>query len=250
MLTILSYTSLIVNQPEPRLFSTHLFGRHLLPQQLFYDTENKSDSDKNMHVQPEGKGRLIIVLRNLKDSLCSLHHFRGLPMDGWEGNEHGPGSYQRFIAEECPNAFGSTFEWVKDTNNVLKYICSERVHVVYYESFLLDFDAQLKQLNDFLGLNELTTTKCEAIHKACAAGRMSHDNARYTAVVEKGKIGEWEKYIDEGRWNEFDRIFDERLENVTIAEPMIFFQHSGFKSKLNESEMIEKLKNQWNSINN
>ena len=36
-----------------------------------------------------GKGRLVIVLRNLKDVLTSLHFFRGEAKDGWHGNEHG-----------------------------------------------------------------------------------------------------------------------------------------------------------------
>ena len=36
------------------------------------------------------KGHLIVVVRNLKDELVSLHYFRGVPEDGWYGNEQGP----------------------------------------------------------------------------------------------------------------------------------------------------------------
>jgi hypothetical protein len=197
----------------------------------------------------QGKGRLIIVLRNLKDTMCSLHHFRGLPMDGWDGNEHGPGTYLRYIAEKCPNAFGSAFDWVNETQDALNYVNFGRAYVLYYESFILDFDAQLKQLNNFLGLHELTAAKCEAIRKACTTETMSKDNARYTATVVKGKIGEWQKYLDDERWAEFDRIFDERLNNVAIAKPMRFFQHYGFREKLDQGETMDELKRQWNSIN-
>ena len=77
-------------QASPRLFSTHLSGPHL-PAKL---------------LAPDGKGRLVIVLRNMKDTLTSLHFFRGEPKDGWLGNEEGPGSLARFIHPDCPNAYG------------------------------------------------------------------------------------------------------------------------------------------------
>lgn len=182
--------------------------------------------------------------------MCSLHHFRGLPLDGWDGNEHGPGTFRRFIADECPNAFGSTFDWLKDTNDALNYVDEDRVHVVHYESFILDFDAQLRALNDFLGLSQLTNSKCDAIRQACDAKTMVKDQARYTAVVEKGKIGEWEKYLDADRWEEFDRVFDERLKDVEIAEPMRFFQCRGFQERLSDDSKnaLDSLKKQWSSF--
>ena len=60
-------------QPSPRLFSTHLFGSSWLPQQ---------------RVDPHGQGKLIIVLRNLKDTLASLHFTSSeerLEMAAWRG---------------------------------------------------------------------------------------------------------------------------------------------------------------------
>ena len=84
-------------QPAPRLFSTHLFG-DMLPAKL---------------LAPDGTGRLVLVLRNLKDVLVSLHFFNGEAKDGWLGNEHGPGSLARFLHDDCPNAYGSAFQVVK-----------------------------------------------------------------------------------------------------------------------------------------
>lgn len=61
----------LLNQPEPRLISTRLFGPKFLPLQLL-------GLDSNGHPATEpGKGRLVVVLRNLKDVLVSLHYFRG-----------------------------------------------------------------------------------------------------------------------------------------------------------------------------
>ena len=79
------------SQPEPRLFSTHVWGEHL-PRHL---------------VAPDGKGRLVIMARNLKDTLCSLHFFRGEPADGWYGNSHGPGSLERFLSGRLPECVWS-----------------------------------------------------------------------------------------------------------------------------------------------
>ena len=89
----------LVAQPSPRLFSTHLYG-DMLPAALLDPTE-------------AGRGRLVLVLRNLKDVLASLHFFRGEAKDGWLGNEHGPGSLARFLHDDCPNAYGSAFQVVK-----------------------------------------------------------------------------------------------------------------------------------------
>jgi hypothetical protein len=132
---------------------------------------------------------------------------------------------------------------------MLKYVAADRVYVVYYESFILDFDDQLIKLNDFLGLPELTSAKCSVIREACTASTMLQDNARYTAVVEKGMIGEWQQYLDCERWEEFDRVFDNRLEGVDLAEPMKLFQCRNFKEKLGDAAILQELKERWQSVN-
>ena len=71
----------LVSQKSPRLFSTHMPPRYL-PKDL---------------MREDGAGRLVILVRNLKDVLCSLHFHRGEAEDGWLGNEHGPGSLARFL---------------------------------------------------------------------------------------------------------------------------------------------------------
>ena len=96
---LLSYPDLLA-MPAPRLFTTHFPGQ-LLPAKL---------------MDPQGgAGRLIVVLRNPKDVCTSLHFFRGEAKDGWLGNEHGPGSIARFCSPESPNAYGSFFSWITET---------------------------------------------------------------------------------------------------------------------------------------
>ena len=50
------------------------------------------------------------MVRNLKDTVVSLHNFRGAAIDGMLGNDLGPGSFERFVdVDRCPNAMGSAF---------------------------------------------------------------------------------------------------------------------------------------------
>ena len=124
-------------QPSPRLMSTHLFG-DFLPAEL---------------TRPDGKGRLICVVRNMKDTLCSLHFFRGEPKDGWLGNEHGPGSLARFIAPdpECPNAYGSSFTMLREHDRLFHALQpAGRVLILYYEDLYRNLPAQLDRIASFL----------------------------------------------------------------------------------------------------
>ena len=84
----------LIGQPSPRVLTTHLVDRDHLPAEL---------------TDPNGRGRLVIVARNLKDALASLHFFHGEAADGWLGNEKGPGSLARFVDPHTENAYGSAF---------------------------------------------------------------------------------------------------------------------------------------------
>jgi len=224
----------LLNQPSPRLFSSHVCGKKLLPKKLFDgwkddDDDCAIDGDvSNGHkavTMNKGKGRLIIVVRNLKDTLVSLHHFRGVPKDGWYGNEHGPGSFARAIdVENCPNAFGSSFMWVKRSGEAVDAIGPERVLVLRYEELKLDFDTQLQRINEFLGLPKLTDAKAKAVSAECAAKTMKKNGGRFKMIIRKGVVGDWQNYLDDEKWEEFDRVFDEVLGSVDIAEPLRQYQ--------------------------
>ena len=53
------------------------------------------------------------MVRNLKDTLVSLHNFRGAAIDGMLRNNLGPGLFERFVdVDGCPDTMGSAFLWV------------------------------------------------------------------------------------------------------------------------------------------
>jgi len=219
----------LIHQPTPRLFSSHLFGKKLLPKRLFDGWVEQRDG--TIATGPpsrgqRGKGRLIVVVRNLKDTLTSLHFFRGEPKDGWDGNEHGPGSFRRFIdLEDCPNAYGDSFHWIKASAEAVEAVGSDRVLVVYYEALKANVRAQLRRINDFLGLPPLTDAKSRAIADACSASKMrSETGGRFKYAIRKGSVGDWVNYLNDERWKELDQVFDDSLGGIDLAEPLRFFQ--------------------------
>ena len=215
----------VLNQPRPRMIVTHMFGQRYLPKGLFDECDHKGNSSSNAK-RRMGKGRLIVVARNLKDTLVSLHNFRGTAMDGWFGNEHGPGSYNRsLMLEDCPNALGSSFYWVRENAKAVKSIGSERALVVYYESLILNFDAQLQRINTFLGLPTLTKAKANAVKKACSFESMAGNHMRTQSNCRKGGICGWKDVVEltDEHWDKFDRTFSEVLSGHDMVEPMRFF---------------------------
>jgi len=211
-----------LKQPRPRMFGSHLFGRRYLPKELF---DRKSSSGDGSG-EEKGKGRLIVVVRNLKDTLCSLHNFRGTPIDGWLGNEHGPGSFHRYLMlDDCPNAMGSALHWVRESSKAVEDIGKERALVVHYESLILNFGAQLKRINDFLRLPQLTEAKARAIEEACSLKTMRSSQLRTSRLCRKGGTSGWKDVdLDDAHWAVFDKTFNKVLTGVEMVEPMRFFQ--------------------------
>lgn len=197
----------LFGQPSPRLFSTHLYGDQFLPVQLVQG----------------GKGRLVVVVRNLKDVLVSLHYFRGQAKDGWTGNEHGPGSLARFLDPACPNAYGSVFDWIKANEMLANKLGAKKVCVVYFEALKANLPAQIERIATFLE-TELTIAKRDAIARACGFDAMKQDNLG-SMISRKGVIGDWKNHLSIQGWAEFDKVFEERLGSSALAQPLRHFQY-------------------------
>ena len=195
-------------QPSPRLISTHLYGAHL-PAQL---------------IAPDGKGKLVVVLRNLKDTLSSLHFFQGEAKDGWLGNEHGPGSLARFIHPDSPNAYGSPFEFVKQNDAVVRALApSGRVLVVYYEDLIRSLPAHVARIAAFLNIS-LSEQKRDAVVRAAGFGAMKASGGMANVLLRKGGIGDWRNHMAPAEWARFDGAFEAALGTVALAEPLRYYQ--------------------------
>ena len=214
---------------KPRLFSTHLFGPDLLPRGLFDDAPGdpaggeggEDGEDQQRREGRQGRGRLIVVVRNLKDAMCSLHRFRGLSADGWHGNDSGPGSFARYVSPDCPNGYGSAFEWVAANDEAVRRVGDRRSLVIFYEAMVEDFPGQLRRINDFLGLDSLTESKAAAVEDACTITSMKAINMRIGVTINKGGVGNWRNEpISPEKWTEFDARFEEVLGDNAIGNIM------------------------------
>ena len=160
------------------------------------------------------------MLRSLKDAYTSLHFMGGEAKDGWLGNEHGPGSFNRFIAPDCPNAYGSAFMWVKEQQAVVDALkASGRVHVVYFEQMKANLYDEVGKISDFLGL-KISKTKQKAVADACTLNAMKSDKTQMQFTLRKGEIGDWKNYLDADTWKRFDEAFDKVCSDVPIAQPL------------------------------
>jgi len=218
----------LLAQPAPRLFSTHLSGEAWLPTALF-----SAAGEGEVGGDGGGRGRVILVLRNLKDVLCSLHFFRGEAKDGWAGNEHGPGSLARFLHADSPNAYGSVFDTVRVMDATAQRLYGAgRVCVVYFEALKQRLPSEVARVAAFLGLGELSAPKHAAVVAALGFQAMKDEMkdspdsslAQSAALLRKGEIGDWVNHMGEAAWARFDEAFDGALGGVALAEPLRFFQ--------------------------
>jgi len=208
---------MLVSQPNPRLFSTHMYGG-MLPASL---------------LSANGKGKLVVAVRNLKDLLVSTHFFRGEPKDGWLGNEYGKGSFERFLDPDTANAYGSVFTWVKEMDRIVENLkADERVLVVQYEDLVTDLPAQIQRVASFLGQGTLAPARLDAVVRASSflafgesrnAG-MTTERCLTMILAPKGNVRDWCHHLTEDKWKEFDEVFKSRLANCPLAEKLLDYQ--------------------------
>jgi len=192
----------LFSQPRPRLFSTHMLAE-LLPESL------------------SRTGRLVYVLRNPKDTMTSLHYFRGEPKDGWTGNEHGAGTLERFLSGV--NAYGSFFDHVVSMSQYMEGPCAGRAIVVYYEELHRDLKGGIASLAEFLQV-PLSEEKLEAVYKLTTFDAMSKGSASkgVSAVLcRKGICGDWQNApLTPEQWARVDTAFEERIGSNPLAQPL------------------------------
>ncbi len=104
---------------------------------------------------------------NLKDTLISLHNFCGVAINGMLGNNLGLGSFECFVdVDGCLNTMGSAFLWVRRNAEAVRNIRLGRALVVYNERLVCDFTGEVRAVNNFLGLAQLTDARVWLIEGA------------------------------------------------------------------------------------
>ena len=109
----------LLDQPSPRLFSTHMPPR-MLPEEL------------------KSTGKMIYVLRNPKDAQVSLHYMGKPPEDGWAG------SFERLVDAESQQVYGTMASHVLETEAyIAAHFGPDRALVVTYEELSDDLPGML-----------------------------------------------------------------------------------------------------------
>eukprot|EP00038_Savillea_parva_P025449 m.47734 g.47734 ORF g.47734 m.47734 type:complete len:245 (-) comp6923_c0_seq1:2033-2767(-) len=194
-----SFTDLL-EQDNPRMFSSHLPAR-LLP-------------DMSTH------GQFIVVLRNPKDAATSMHFFNGEAKDGWLGNEHGIGSFNRFLADPTPNAYGNMWDHILETEKLVDQL-GDRALVLYYEEMKADTFGQIARIASHMGRSP-TEKLVNAVANATSMKTMAkeREGKPAAALIRKGEVGDWQNHLDPETWDRVDAVFDAKLAGCKLYEPM------------------------------
>jgi len=213
------YNSLasLMDQPEPRLFSSHQ-RREWLPEKGLAK-----------------RGRFVYMLRNPKDTMTSMHFFlqklaagpqpsaKDRVDEGWFGDEQARtlGTFGRWNAwppEICPEAYGSYYSHVRYADELIQAIGPERATVFYYEGLQEDFDGEVRRLAAFLEV-PLSDAKLQAIREQTNPDGLKNRGAQLF-TFRSGTVGDHKKHAEPLAWAQMDQWFEERLGDVHAAQPL------------------------------
>ncbi|XP_053565239.1 sulfotransferase 6B1 [Bombina bombina] len=185
---------------SPRLLSTH----------LHYDAIPKTIFEKGV--------KIVVVIRNPKDTAVSFFHFyNNSPLypsyNSWDT------FFQDFVSGKV--AWGSYFDQMVAWN---KHIDDDSVYIVTYEEMKQDLKAAVKKMAGFFGisLNE------EQVQQIADDGtfKFMKEKAKESygdfvpVFFRKGEVGDWKDYFTEAQNQEIDAKFEECLAGTKLGEMM------------------------------
>lgn len=172
----------LLDQPSPRLFSTHLPPR-MLPEAL------------------KSTGKMVYVLRNPKDAQVSMHYMGGTPDDGWEG------TFERLMDPHSPQVYGTLAAHMLETEEYIKHHLRNRALVVTYEDMSANLPAVLERMAKFLDVS-LSSKKLEAILERVSFSTMSQlEGAVGNMLTRKGEPGDWRNHFTINQNVEFEEYW-------------------------------------------
>ena len=182
----------LLDQPSPRLFSTHMPPR-MLPDAL------------------KATGKMIYVLRNPKDAQVSLHYMGGAPDDGWDG------SFERLMNPRSPQVYGTMAAHILETERYIEEHLGDRAMVVTYEQLTEDLEGMLGRLAEFLGVS-LPEGKLEKVKERVAFSTMSNlDGAVGNMLTRKGETGDWRNHFTINQAAAFDEYWKSATAGSSLA---------------------------------
>ncbi|MEE6475068.1 hypothetical protein FKM82_010604 [Ascaphus truei] len=154
----------------------------------------------------KNKAKILVVLRNPKDTAVSYFHFyKTNPMfptfDSWDE------FFPHFISGKV--IWGSFFDYALAWN---KHADNENVLIITYEEMKEDLVAAVRKISKFFGFS-LTEEQVQFI-----VDKGTFKNMKEKSSVTHGDIGDWKNHFSEAQSQEMDARFEECLAGTKVGE--------------------------------
>ncbi|XP_015673961.2 sulfotransferase 6B1-like [Protobothrops mucrosquamatus] len=184
------------NMPSRRIIKTHLSPQKL-PKSIF-----------------EKKAKMLVLLRNPKDTAVSFFHFSKRVKISPE-QETWDEFFDEFITGKV--AYGSYFDHITEWNN---YLEDSNVFFITYEEMKENPVSALKKIAKFFNFS-VTEEEIESIVKKTSFENMKNNAGTYgklgKALFRKGIIGDWTSVFSESQSERMDRKFEESVAKTKLG---------------------------------
>ena len=165
----------------------------------------------------EKKTKVVLVVRNIKDTLVSFYHF--YRMSKFHGDMKGPFDEFFELFKEKRLAYGDWFDHISGyLNNESKL----NIHVVKYENLKKDLKGSTKEIAEFLG-EELSESQFHAIAEHVDFKSMQNNkslnkswvpelNQTISPYIRKGVVGDWKNYFSVEQVKYIDALYKEKMD--------------------------------------
>ncbi|XP_040285444.1 sulfotransferase 6B1-like [Bufo bufo] len=198
----------LTQQPSPRVLASH----------LTYENIPKSFIEK--------KTKILIILRNPKDTVVSYYHFSNnnpvLPtFSSWDL------FFKAFLSGDV--IYGSYFDY---TLGWEKHIDDGNILVLTFEDMKADLPAELRKICDFYGLN-LTDEQIQKVEEKSTFKSMKENSGDTHGKLgdvffRKGEVGDWKSLFTEEQSKELDAKFEKYLAGTKLGEKINYPKYCTF----------------------
>ncbi|XP_032816330.1 sulfotransferase 2B1-like isoform X2 [Petromyzon marinus] len=190
---------------SPRLATTHVYAT-FAPTQIM-----------------QGKGKVVYVYRNPKDTLISFYHFHNMAKF-----LSTPESFESFVSDFMNEklSFGSWFEHIKTWMDVRD---KAKLMFIAYEDLHKDLAGSVTHIATFLG-KKLDAEKLKVLVDHCSFSSMKNNNmVNYSEVpstyfekgqkfMRKGTVGDWKTMFTVAMNEEFDAFVREKMKGYELDD--------------------------------
>jgi hypothetical protein len=170
----------------------------------------------------EGQVKVIIVIRNPKDTLVSYYNFYRM----WEGYGKYRGTWDEFfdVHQSKLVSYGNYFDWYESW---LPLISLPNVLLVKYEDMKSALPDVLARTSTFLGKAMPSDVRYDLIQHLSFESMKQNDMTNYRLLpgfdyaispfMRKGKVGDWKNYFSQDQAALIDRAYKERIERLGVT---------------------------------